>query len=190
MDPQTLDDYFKNLQGVILNLHHKLSHFDLQKLARAVQQYRDAVQRMTKANVYRHTLDDADVGALRHIHTWLLKHGGYEVDVRQALPSYTERSRVTQLRYHGLLAKALNKEGKHKASLWILTRRGAQFLKGELLVPKWVESCKNKLTGVKSEVMVSAHDFHVLDDFGPHYTIVGMPEHHDLVTVTPEKLPL
>lgn len=42
----------------------------------------------------------------------------------------TETDQKTILRYHGLIAK-VKVEGKHKDSLWAITRRGWAFLRGE-----------------------------------------------------------
>lgn len=121
--------------------------------------------------MYRFRLDDADMSALRKIHQWVLENGTYHVDVRKVGLTYTERSRTTQLRFHGLLAKAKNQRGMHISSTWILTRRAANFLKRTLNVPKYVYTRNNQVVG-HSDELVSARDFRALDDFGAHWDVV------------------
>ena len=124
---------------------------------------------------YRFRVDDADITTLRKIHQYVLENGTYMVDVRKAGLTYTERSRTTQLRFHGLLAKARNSGGTHIASTWILTRRAADFLRGTLLVPKYVYTRKNVVQG-HSEELLGKRDFRILDDFGPHWDAIELTD--------------
>lgn len=190
MTTERIHDEFDGLRRAILALAPIVGSQGIERIAKQAQRYHDAVQAYIQKKTYRYTLDDADIRALRKIHQYVLDQQTYEVDVRQAGLSYADRSRVTQLRFHGMLAKALTKEGKHKPSTWILTRRAAQFLKSECRVPKWVETCDNKLTGIKSEEYVSAKDFRILDDFDPHFEIVGLSANPDLVRILRLPLPV
>jgi hypothetical protein len=124
---------------------------------------------------YRFRLDDADMSALRKIHQWVLENGTYYVDVRKVCLTYTERSRTTQLRFHGLLAKAKNAQGQHIASSWILTRRAADFLRGTVNIPKYVYTKKNVVQGHGDE-LVSKKDFRILDDFGAHWDAIELQD--------------
>jgi hypothetical protein len=58
-----------------------------------------------------------------------------------------------KLRFHGLVAKVDNKLG-----YWLITRRGGQFLRGEISVPTSVQTFRNKVTD-HSEKKVSINDF-------------------------------
>lgn len=69
----------------------------------------------------------------------------------------SERSNWTMLRFHGLVAKYKQKDGSQLRGYWLLTRRGSEFLKGELSIPRSVEVYRNKVIG-HSEDMVGVHD--------------------------------
>lgn len=62
-----------------------------------------------------------------------------------------EQMNWTKLRFHGLVAKA--PEEKH----WLLTHRGAQFLNGEIQIPKRVQTFRNHVIA-KDEAMVTVKD--------------------------------
>lgn len=62
----------------------------------------------------------------------------------------------TKLRFHGLVAK-YKEGGKILSGYWLLTRRGAQFLNGELTIPKSVQTFRNVVVG-HSEDLVSISD--------------------------------
>ena len=73
----------------------------------------------------------------------------------QELDRY-ERSNWTKLRFHGLVAKV--KENNHQVrGCWLITHRGADFLKGELSIPKTVYVYRNNVVG-RSEDLVSVRD--------------------------------
>jgi hypothetical protein len=58
-----------------------------------------------------------------------------------------EQMNWTKLRFHGLVAKA--KEEKH----WLITKRGAQFLNGEIEVPKRVQTFRNRVVAHDAEMV-------------------------------------
>lgn len=58
-----------------------------------------------------------------------------------------------KLRYHALVAKARTASGAHESGFWVLTRRGNQFLNGEIAIPEKVQTFRNKITD-KSEKRV------------------------------------
>lgn len=124
---------------------------------------------------YRYRVDDTDVSALRKIHQYVLEQGTYLVDMRQVHLNHTEHDRTTQLRFHGLLAKARNAKGAHIPATWVLTRRAADFLRGTLNIPKYVYTKKNVVIG-HSDELVSKRDFRILDDFGPHWDAIELTD--------------
>lgn len=67
-----------------------------------------------------------------------------------------ERSNWTKLRFHGLVAKV--REDNHQLrGHWLITRRGVQFLKGEITIPKVVKVYRNNVVA-RSEEEVSVKD--------------------------------
>ena len=70
----------------------------------------------------------------------------------------TEFNNFQKLRYHGLVAKWVNKTTKqHEGGYWLLTRRGNLFCKNQLEVPKKVKTFRNKIWD-KSDEMVYLSD--------------------------------
>ena len=70
---------------------------------------------------------------------------------------YSQRSNVSILRFHGLVAKVRDENGKHIAGHWLITRRGASFLKGDISIPVKVRTFDNHVTDHSPE-MVSFRD--------------------------------
>lgn len=54
--------------------------------------------------------------------------------------SVNEFSNFTKLRFHGLMAKVDGKPG-----YWLITKRGGQFLRGEITVPLRVQTFRNQV---------------------------------------------
>lgn len=65
----------------------------------------------------------------------------------------SERSNWTMLRFHGLVAKYRQDDGSQLRGYWLLTKRGAEFLKGELSIPRSVEVYRNKVVGHSEDVV-------------------------------------
>ncbi len=68
-----------------------------------------------------------------------------------------EWNNFTRLRFHALAAKC-GEDGKRKSGYWLLTRRGGQFLRGEIAVPLKVRTFRNKVVG-HSDAVVRVGDF-------------------------------
>ncbi len=135
--------------------------------------------------IYRYKLGDADVSTLLKIWHGVIEQGKNVVDVRNIDLSYTERSRTTQTRFHGLIAKARDSRGKHIPAHWLITQRGGKFLRGESAVPKyvWVQDNKviprekvfiktkneNDLKFLKKTV--ARNNYKILENFGSDYEI-------------------
>jgi hypothetical protein len=78
--------------------------------------------------------------------------------------SNTEFGNYQKLRYWGLIAKWKNAEGIHEQGWWLLTHRGALFLRNKISVPKSVFTQDNHIvqrgeiygeTGLIKEVKIS-----------------------------------
>ena len=83
----------------------------------------------------------------------------------------------TKLRFFGLVAK-VKENGEHKRGYWLLTARGAAFLRGELAVPKRVKTLNNRKID-ESEETVTIKD--IMKDkeipyFDDLYDIVSEPQ--------------
>jgi hypothetical protein len=62
--------------------------------------------------------------------------------------NYSNLSNITNLRFHGLVAKVKDREKKtHIKGRWLITKRGWEFLRGDLLLPKYVLTRDNKVVG-------------------------------------------
>jgi len=94
-----------------------------------------------------------------------------------------EWNNFSRLRFHAMVAK-VREEGLHKSGYWLLTKRGASFLKGEIAVPAKVLICRNE---------VIDHDFNHLVDvrdvmgFRPAFETIDDIEYE---IVTPEQAEL
>lgn len=64
-----------------------------------------------------------------------------------------EWNNFSRLRFHGLVAK-YKEDGQHIAGLWLLTKRGAQFLNGTIKIPESVMIFNNRIID-RSQVLVS-----------------------------------
>lgn len=70
-----------------------------------------------------------------------------------------EWNNFTHLRLHGLVAKVCINNVR-KLGYWLLTRRGGQFLKGTLSIPKAVLVNKNSVIRYDDSVKVHISDFY------------------------------
>lgn len=61
-----------------------------------------------------------------------------------------EWNNFSRLRFHALVAK-VRENGKHVSGYWLLTSRGADFLNGEIDVPKTVTVFNNKVVSHSEE---------------------------------------
>lgn len=66
-----------------------------------------------------------------------------EVRDRMKAFQYTQQ---TKLRFHGLIAKIKDDDGKFTGK-WLITSRAAEFLRGDIAIPLKVQTCNNKVIG-------------------------------------------
>lgn len=109
---------------------------------------------------------------LRKVWEAVVRQGTNNVDVSNIGLNQSERLRMTQLRFHGMVAKVRNEAGKQVGNHWLITDRAGKFLRGEIKVPAYVETEQNKVIGHSAE-FVYIKDFRVLDDFRATYEIIG-----------------
>lgn len=134
--------------------------------------------------IYRNKLDDLCVSLLFKIWQGVIKGGQNKVNLKDLDLTYGERSKITQLRFHALVAKARNEKGAHIPATWLITKRGADFLHGRTAAPKYCWTQDNKVIAredVKIRVekatdkelnwMVARNDFKVLNEFNSTYEI-------------------
>lgn len=116
------------------------------------------------ANVkkYWHRITPALVDALIKLKRSVIDKGENKVHLLKDFHGQNELTRhewnnFTKLRYHGLAVKYKDDDGNHKGGYWLLTRRGSQFLRGEIEIPERVQTFRNRITD-KSEVFVKVGD--------------------------------
>ena len=101
----------------------------------------------TKA--YFHTLNSGLVSVLVTAIQFVHAAGKNEFHLQKDLHlSVNEFCNFTKLRFHGLVAKVDGKPG-----FWLVTRRGGQFLRGEISVPLKVKTYRNHVVGHSKETI-------------------------------------
>lgn len=96
-------------------------------------------------------LFSALIKAIHYVH----RTGKNSFNISKDLTSLTKMqfSNFQKLRFHGLIAHDPNKKRS-----WLITKRGGQFLRGEISIPASVHTYRNKVIG-HSEAQVKASDF-------------------------------
>ncbi len=103
--------------------------------------------------VDKHRLTTGLVRILINIHRTVQEKGRNDIHVNREVPevcgpqSYHQLSNITKLRFHGLIAKMKDDDGNHKKGHWLITKRGGEFLRGEIDLPEIVETQKNRVVG-------------------------------------------
>lgn len=138
----------------------------------------------TMPKIYRNKLDDLCVSLLLKIWQGVVEFGQNKVNLKDLNLTYGERSKITQLRTHALVAKAKNEHGSHIPATWIITRRGSDFLHGRIAVPMYVWTQNNhvipreevklrhdKATDKELNWLVVRADYKTLKDFNSTFEI-------------------
>lgn len=71
--------------------------------------------------------------------------------------SHTAAANFQKLRFHGLIAHA--DENNPRNGEWLITKRGGQFLRGEVSVPRRVEIFRNHVIGHEEKEFVNIKQF-------------------------------
>ena len=132
---------------------------------------------------YKYFLDDLDVSALLKIYNAVIRAGVNKIKITsKTIPELSdgERHRITQLRFHGMLAKVKGENGHQLPGMWCLTSRAGAFLKGEQRVPAYVYTMNNKVIGhaidddiPEKDKWKARDDYKVLYAFRATYEIVN-----------------
>ncbi len=115
------------------------------------------------ARAYTFTLNANLVKILQNIYGAIVLKGENDIHLDKDTEGtpfelrYSQRSNVTILRFHGLVAKVRDENGKQRAGHWLITRRGASFLKGNISIPVQVRTFDNEVKW-HSPDMVSFRD--------------------------------
>lgn len=100
---------------------------------------------------YWHSLTSGLVGDLIKAIEFVKKNNKNSFHLANDLQlSKSEYNNFQKLRFHALIAKDKNSEdGGH----WLITKRGGQFLRGEISVPKRVQTFRNEVIDHSEEVI-------------------------------------
>lgn len=96
--------------------------------------------------MYWHRLTPVLVESLVKMKERILEKGINEVSVSKELNlTKTQYNNFQKLRFHGLVAHFKDEDGNNKSGEWVITRRGNQFLRGEIEVPVRVQTFRNRI---------------------------------------------
>jgi hypothetical protein len=99
-----------------------------------------------KMQAYWQRLSPGLVQTLVKFRHAVLKKGENKIHVPKEVDfTKNEYNNFQRLRYHALVAKVKDKEGKRLSAYWLITRRGNQFCKGEATIPEKVKTFRNKI---------------------------------------------
>lgn len=116
---------------------------------------------------YKASLTSGIVEALIKFKTAVIEKGENKIHLLQDMRGEFELTRhewnnFTRLRFHALAVKT------DEVGYWLLTKRGNQFLKGEIAIPKWVEVYNNKIVAKSQETVFIGDVFGTIPHFEQH----------------------
>lgn len=103
-----------------------------------------------KMKAYWHRLTPGIVKALVKMRAGIAKtqvnkiNPSVDLDGTDHEMTKNERSNLSKLRFHALIAK-VNEDGERQQGEWLITKRGFAFLRGEEAVPMRVKTYRNKV---------------------------------------------
>lgn len=97
-------------------------------------------------NIYEYPVNKVMVKFLRAMQKATDDTKSREIDVETVSVIHHERTQITKLRIHGLIAKVKDENGKHKSRMWLITRKGWDFLNGQE-IPRKVVIYNNQVLG-------------------------------------------
>lgn len=101
-------------------------------------------------SIYHYPINKVMVKFLRAMAKVTDETGSREVDVEKVSVIHGERTQITKLRIHGLIAKVKDEKGHHRARMWLITSKGWDFLRGAE-VPRKVIIYNNQVIGHSDE---------------------------------------
>ena len=122
-----------------------------------------------KMNKYWHRLTPVMVRALVKTLQVVRDQDNNHVQISDVDLSHSEYGNYQKLRYHGLIAKHHDDEGNFDG--WLITKRGGQFLRGEVCLPLRVQTFRNRVVEHDSQLVyisdVIGHTPFTQLDFSP-----------------------
>ncbi len=103
----------------------------------------------TKAFI--HSLTPGLVSVLVKCVQYVRKVNKNEFHYKDLNLNYSEASNLQKLRFHALIAHA--DPEKTKSGKWLITKRGGQFLRGEITTHKKVKTFRNQVIGHSKELI-------------------------------------
>lgn len=95
---------------------------------------------------YWHKLTPGLVRTLVKVYERVNEKGENKIHKNELTLTHGEYGNFQKLRFHALIAK-YKENGEYKSGMWLITRRGAQFLTGQISVPESVQTFRNKVVG-------------------------------------------
>lgn len=96
--------------------------------------------------VYRYNANKAMATILKRMAEATHERGKTAIDVDTLGLAHSQRTQLTKMRFHGLVAKVKDKDGQQIARHWVVTNKGWEWLKGEPIA-KTVVVFDNQLLG-------------------------------------------
>lgn len=118
--------------------------------------------------MYWHTMNGVLTAALVKVFYRVCEKGQNRVSKRELSLNHTEYGNFQKLRFHGLIAK-YKEGGEWIKGTWLLTRRGRQFLGGEIRIPVSVQTFRNHIVAYSAETVTISE----VDKKAPYYMISG-----------------
>lgn len=99
-----------------------------------------------------HRLSKGLVTTLLKFRAACIAHRAYKIHVpKDVTLTQSEYNNFQKLRYHGLVTKARKGDGNRDGGMWILTTRGGQFCRNEIVIPIKVQTFRNKISSRSDE---------------------------------------
>lgn len=124
-----------------------------------------------KLREYDHRLTPMLADILVNLAKTVRHHDRNDIHVPTEVPAvvgplrYSMQSNLTKLRFHALVAKVLDDAGHHIRGRWLITRRGGQWLRGEITIPRTVTTRDNRVIGHSADDQV---DISAVRKSGPY----------------------
>lgn len=114
--------------------------------------------------IYSYGVSRSMISVLRAMAASTTKDTGRAIDVDKLSLKHSERTQLTKMRFHGLVAKVKDKNDVQIARNWLITRKGWQFLAGEPIQSK-VLVYNNQVLGHDGDTIVIERVDGEADDF-------------------------
>jgi hypothetical protein len=106
-----------------------------------------------KIKLHWHRLNKGLVNMLIKVRKNVIAKGENKVQISELDLTTTEFCNFQKLRYHAMIAKCKDADGKRIGGYWLLTKRGNQFCKGLIEVPQKVGTFRNIIRKKSNQVV-------------------------------------